>query len=172
MFISQGKMLGLELGLRSCRRTAANMPALGRYNVLLCVVTTLRVCVAAAAAWLLFSTVLCLLTTAASARAVMTSPTRWRAPCSGASDVTGTSRDVSGDVTETPATTSTDDLASTFRKISIKMKRLKSRVRELKNIYVSPPMIVNHILFILRETAIASETGTGESIACSHCLTH
>lgn len=96
--------------------------------------------VAAAAALLLFSTVLCLLTTATSARAVMTSPTRWLAPCSGASDVTGRSRDDTADVmgiSPTTSVVSNDDLTSMFRKISVKMKRLKSRVRELKNIYVS-----------------------------------
>jgi len=99
--------------------------------------------VAAAAALLVFSAVLCLLTTVTSAPAVVTSPTRWLTPCSGASDVAGTPRDVietSRDVTGTPPTAttpSTDDLASTFRRISVKMKRLKGRVRELKNIYVS-----------------------------------
>jgi len=102
---------------------------------------------AAAAYVLVFSTVLWLLASATSAHGVTTSPTRWLAPCSGGSDasadVTGTCSDVSGsggDVTGTPPSTTAanvDDLASTFRRISVKMKRLKGRVHELKNIYVS-----------------------------------
>jgi len=90
---------------------------------------------------LVFSTVLCLLTNVTSAPAVMTSPTRWMTPCSGSNDVTGTSRGVTVDVTGTP-TSSNDDMASTFRQLSVKMKRLKSRVRELKNIYVSRAFIL------------------------------
>jgi len=102
---------------------------------------------AAAVAVLVFSTVLWLLASATMAHgASVTSPARWLAPCSGGNDV---SDDVTG--TTPPSTTaaaSVDELASSLRKISVmsvrdvgrkisvKMKRLKSRVHQLKNIYV------------------------------------
>jgi len=116
-------------------------PTLGRGTRFVVLDTTcLYACcvnVAAAVALLGFSAVLCSPTTVTSSTAAMTSPTRWLAPCSGASDVTATSRDITAEVTGTPPTTNTDDLAATFRKISVKMRRLKNHVRDLKNIYVS-----------------------------------